>query len=123
MSRMSAVELRGVTKDFSIPLRGMKLRALDDLSFTVNAGEVFGLLGSNGSGKSSAIKIILGLIDPTIGGSTVFGRSSKQVETRRLIGYLPEAPEFYRYLTGRELVNFYGELCGLRGAHLRERTA
>ena len=123
MSRTPAVEFRGVTKDFSIRMRGVKLRALDDLSFTVEAGEVFGLLGSNGSGKSTAIKIILGLIDPTAGGATVFGRSSKQVETRRLIGYLPEAPDFYRYLTGRELVTFYAELCGLRGTYLRGRTA
>lgn len=117
-----AVELRGVTKDFAVGFKGVRLRALDNVSLEIRAGEVFGLLGSNGSGKSTAIKILLGLINPTVGHSAVFGRSSKDVETRALIGYLPEAPDFYRYLTGRELVKFYGELCGLRGAKLEQRV-
>ncbi len=119
----AAVELRGLTKDFSLGLRGVRLRAVDNLSLRIGAGEVFGLLGPNGSGKSTTIKIILGLLAPTAGECRVFGVASDRVEARVAVGYLPEAPNFYRFLSGRELVAFYGKICGLSGASLTARVA
>lgn len=118
-----AIELRGLVKDFSVGLRGVKLRAVDDLSLRVPAGQVFGLLGPNGSGKSTTIKIILGLLEPTAGGCRVFGVPSAQVEARVDVGYLPESPYFYRHLSGRELVRFSARMCGLGGAKLAPRVA
>lgn len=118
-----AIELRALTKDFSISLRGLKLRAVDDLTLAVPAGQVFGLLGPNGSGKSTTIKIILGLLEATTGECRVFGVPSRQVESRRNVGYLPESPYFYRYLSGTELVAFYGRVCGVPRARLAARVA
>lgn len=119
----AAIEISGLVKDFSVGLRGVKLRAVDDLSLRVETGHVFGLLGPNGSGKSTTIKIILGLLAPTAGQCTVFGVPGAQVESRLDVGYLPESPYFYRHLTGRELVRFYGRICGLKRARLAERVA
>ena len=115
----AALELRGLTKDFSIGLRGVKLRAVDRLNLRVDAGQVYGLLGPNGSGKSTTIKILLGLLEPTAGECTIFGLASRRVEARRDVGYLPESPYFYRHLTGRELVAFYAQMCGMMGAGLK----
>ena len=118
-----AVELSGLTKDFTVGLRGVRLRAVDQLSLTIAPGEIFGLLGPNGSGKSTTIKVVLGLLRPTAGACRVFGVSSERVEARLAVGYLPEAPNFYRFLSGRELVTFYGRICGLQGATLAARVA
>jgi ABC-2 type transport system ATP-binding protein len=118
-----AIELRGLVKDFSIGLRGVKLRAVDRLDLRVAAGQVFGLLGPNGSGKSTTIKIVLGLLEPTAGTAAVFGVPSGEISSRRDVGYLPESPYFYRHLTGRELVMFYARLCGLGGPALAGRVA
>lgn len=120
---VAALELRGVIKDFPVGLRGVKLRAVDRLNLRVEPGQVYGLLGPNGSGKSTTIKMILGLLAPTAGECAVFGVSSAKVEARRDVGYLPESPNFYRHLTGRELVRFYAQMCGLRGAALAGRVA
>jgi ABC-2 type transport system ATP-binding protein len=117
-----AVELSGLTKDFSLGLRGIRLRAVDNLSLAIKPGEIFGLLGPNGSGKSTTIKIILGLLRPTSGSCRVFGVLSERVEARIAVGYLPEAPNFYRFLSGRELVTFYGRICGLCGSTLAARV-
>lgn len=121
-SSVAALELRGLIKDFPVGLRGVKLRAVDRLDLRVEPGQVYGLLGPNGSGKSTTIKMVLGLLAPTAGTCTVFGVSSDRVEARRDVGYLPESPYFYRHLTGRELVRFYAEMCGLRGAALPGRV-
>ena len=118
----AALELRGLTKDFAIGLRGVKLRAVDHLNLRVEAGQVYGLLGPNGSGKSTTIKILLGLLEPTAGECTLFGVESRRVEARREVGYLPESPYFYRHLTGRELVAFYARMCGMRGATMHSRV-
>lgn len=112
-----AISIRNLTKDFSIGMRGKKLRAVDDLNLDIHDNEIFGLLGPNGSGKSTTIKIILGLIQASSGSCTIYGQSSHTVAARRSVGFLPEAPYFYRYLTGRELVRFYARVCGVsRGA-------
>lgn len=118
-----AIELRGLVKDFAVGLRGLKLRAVDHLGLRVEPGQVYGLLGPNGSGKSTTIKIILGLLEPTAGACEVFGVPAGRVEARLAVGYLPESPYFYRHLTGRELVGFYGRICGLAGATLPVRVA
>ncbi len=112
-----------MVKDFVVGLRGVKLRAVDHLDLRVEAGQVYGLLGPNGSGKSTTIKLVLGLLDPTAGECAVFGVPSARVEARREVGYLPEAPYFYRHLTGRELVRFYAEMCGMPRRLLGERVA
>jgi len=121
-SESPAVELCGLVKDFSVGLRGVKLRAVDHLNLRVEAGQVFGLLGPNGSGKSTTIKIILGLLDPTAGECRVFGVPGSRVEARLDVGYLPESPYFYRHLSGRELVRFYARICGLGGPKLSARV-
>ena len=117
-----AIELRGLTKDFDAGLSGARLRAVDHVNLSIEGGQVYGLLGPNGSGKSTILKILLGLLRPTVGTCTVFGQPSQQSEARRRIGYLPESPYFYRFLTGRELVAFYGRICGLRDPGLCVRV-
>ena len=117
-----AISIKGLTKDFAVTLRGVKLRAVDSLNLEVAEGQVYGLLGPNGSGKSTTIKIILGLLDATVGDVRVFGVPSGRVEARRNVGYLPEAPYFYRYLSGRELVRFYARVCGVPSANLKSRV-
>jgi ABC-2 type transport system ATP-binding protein len=116
-----AVEIKGLVKDFSVGLRGLRLRAIDQLSLSIAPGQIFGLLGPNGSGKSTTIKVLLGLLKPDAGECRIFGQSSSQVAARRDVGYLPESPDFYRHLSGRELVRYYGRLCGLRGPTLEAR--
>ncbi|MFA6286849.1 MAG: ABC transporter ATP-binding protein [Opitutaceae bacterium] len=117
-----AIEIRDLTKDFPLTLRGVKLRAVDNLTLSIPEGQVFGLLGPNGSGKSTTIKIILGLLDPTVGECKVFGVPSGRVDSRLNVGYLPEAPYFYRYLSGTELVRFYGRICGVPRKRLDDRV-
>ena len=107
----SAICIQNLTKDFAIGMRGKKLRAVDDLCLEVGDNEIFGLLGPNGSGKSTTIKIILGLLEASKGTCEIYGRPSKLVDARRSVGFLPEAPYFYRYLTGRELVRYYARIC------------
>jgi len=118
----SAVAVKGLTKVFPIPFRRTKLVALRELNLEVAPGQVYGLLGPNGSGKSTALKIILGLVAATAGTSKIFGRDSREVRSREAVGFLPENPYFYKYLTGQETLRFYGKLCGLRGQKLKART-
>ena len=106
-----AIRIQNLTKDFAVGMRGMKLRAVDDLSLEVGDNEIFGLLGPNGSGKSTTIKIILGLLEASTGTCEIYGKPSKLVDARRSVGFLPEAPYFYSYLTGRELVRYYARIC------------
>ena len=120
MKEPPVIEIDGLTKEFDIGLRGVKLRAVDHLDLDVPRGGVFGLLGPNGSGKSTTIKIILGLMQPTSGTCRVLDGRAADPEMRRQIGYLPESPDFYRFLTGWELVEFYGRMSGLSGTVLGE---
>ena len=118
-----AVVIEGLIKDFPQPLgRRKTFRAVDNISFTVKEGEVYGLLGPNGSGKSTTMKMLLGLVKPTAGLCRIFGRSSTHVNSREDVGFLPESPYFYKHLTGRETVRFYGKLCGLAGGGLEARV-
>lgn len=113
MMEQAAISIQGLTKDFAVGMRGLKLRAVDGLSLEVGDNEIFGLLGPNGCGKSTTIKIILGLLKPSAGECRIFGQPSHLVSARSRVGFLPEAPYFYRYLTGRELVRFYARVCGV----------
>lgn len=118
-----AIELRGLTKEFHVGVSGRRLRALDGVSLTVRCGEIFGLLGANGSGKSTTLKILLGLLAPTAGECRVLGRAAGESAGRARVGYLPEAPAFYAHLSGRELVTYFARLSGLAGGKsLRARV-
>ena len=117
-----AISIQNLTKLYPIPFKREKVTAVKDLSLTVEPGQVYGLLGPNGSGKSTTMKIVLGLVSPTAGKTEIFGRDSTTVESREDVGFLPEKPYFYKFLTGAETMAFFGKLCGLSGARLRERT-
>ncbi len=95
--------------------------ALKDVSFSVEPGQVYGFIGPNGAGKSTTIKVLTGLLNFDSGKVLVNGISPRDVKSRRYIGYSPEQPYFYDYLTGRELLRFYGKLVGLDGAELDKR--
>jgi len=88
----------------------------------VQEGEVYGLLGPNGSGKSTTMKMILGLVTPTSGTAEVFGHDSRAFAARNDVGFLPENPYFYKFLTGEETLRFYGKLCGMKGSALDKRV-
>jgi ABC-2 type transport system ATP-binding protein len=114
----SAISVRHLTKDFRIGMRGLKLRAVDDLSLEIPRGQVFGLLGPNGCGKSTTLKIVLGLVSATAGDIRILGLPSATSAARRRTGFLPEAPYFHKFLTGRELVRYCAQLSGVASADL-----
>jgi len=116
------VEISHLTKVFKIPMRRERVVAVRDLSIKVAPGEVYGLLGPNGSGKSTTLKILLGLVSPTRGQTKVFGEDSALVRSRKDVGFLPENPYFYKFLTGEETVRFFGKLSGMGGAELEKRV-
>ena len=116
-----ALSLRGLSKTYRLPWKRARLRALDGLDLDVRAGEVFGLLGPNGSGKSTTLKLLLGLARPDAGTAHVFGHVAGTIAARRKIGFMPEEPRFYKFLTGAELLRFHGTLAGLSGAALTKR--
>src|SRR6476661_5841438 len=117
-----AVAVHGLTKIFPVPFHPTRrVVAVKDLNLRIEPGEVYGLLGPNGSGKSTTLKIILGLVSPTRGRTEIFGRDSRLVESREAVGFLPENPYFYKYLSGAETLRFFGRLCGMTGATLKNR--
>lgn len=117
-----AVIVNHLTKVFKGTLGKGAFRAVHDLSLQVKAGEVYGLIGPNGSGKSTTMKAVLGLLKPTEGSTSIFGIPSTEVSSRHSVGFLPENPYFYKHLTGRETLHFYGSLCGMRGEKLKARA-
>lgn len=108
----SVIKIENLRKYFRYGIRGIGIQAVDGISLEVEEGEVFGLLGPNGAGKSTTIKIILGLTRQNSGKCLLFGKEMAR-QTRKDIGYLPESPYFYKFLTGFELVVFYAKLCGM----------
>ncbi len=96
--------------------------ALDGLSLNVGRGEIFGFLGPNGAGKTTTLKILLGLVRPTSGSAFLLGQPAGDVATRRRIGFLPESPYFYDYLTAEEFLGFYGQLAGLDRSAITQRV-
>lgn len=119
---VSAISIKGLTKDFSVGMRGVKLRAVDNLNLEVGDNEIFGLIGPNGSGKSTTIKVVLGLLDASLGECQIYGKPSHTVAARHSVGFLPEAPYFYRYLSGRELVRFYARVCGVARGQINKQV-
>src|SRR5213079_3792696 len=117
-----AVAVHGLTKIFPVPFHRQSIVAVKNLSLRIEPGEVYGLLGPNGSGKSTTLKIILGLVSPTRGRTEIFGRDSRLVESREAVGFLPENPYLYKFLTGAETLRFFGRLCGMTGATLKSRV-
>jgi ABC-2 type transport system ATP-binding protein len=118
-----AIAVHGLTKTFPVPFHPTRgVVAVKDLSLRIEPGEVYGLLGPNGSGKSTTLKVILGLVSPTRGRTEIFGRDSRFVESREAVGFLPENPYFYKFLTGEETLRFFGRLCGMAGATFKSRV-
>jgi ABC-2 type transport system ATP-binding protein len=118
----AAVAVERLTKVFPVPFRRKSIVAVRDLTLRIEPGEVYGLLGPNGSGKSTTLKIILGLVSPTRGRTEIFGRDSSLVESREAVGFLPENPYFYKFLTGEETLRFFGKLCRLSGSRLKSHV-
>ena len=118
----AAVQTHLLRKEFGLGWFRGRLLALEGLEMEVKKGEVFGLLGPNGSGKSTAMKMILGLLRPTSGSAEVCGFRAGTIAARRQIGFLPENPYFPVFLSGAELVRYYGRLSGLGGAGLEKRV-
>ena len=116
-----AVQIDNLTKIFPVPLRRQRVTAVRNLSFEVHPGEVYGLLGPNGSGKSTTLKILLGLVTPNHGRAMIFGQDSRDYHSRRDVGFLPENPYFYKFLTAAETLRFYGKVCGMGGTLLNKR--
>ncbi len=109
----SVVEIKSLTKDYEIGfLRKRSVRALDCLSLTVNQGEIFGFLGANGAGKTTTLKLLMRLIFPTRGSARILDHDIAEVSMHSFIGYLPENPYFYDYLTALEFLNFCGQIFG-----------
>jgi len=120
----SAIRIEELTKDYSIGFwRRRSYRALDRLTLEIERGEVFGFLGPNGAGKTTTLKLLMQLIFPTSGRAEILGRPVGDLEVRRRIGYLPENPSFYDYLTAEELLGYFGELFGYTGADRRKRVS
>ena len=121
---MPAVEITNLTKDYEVGFwRKRKVRALDDLSLTIDEHQIFGFLGANGAGKTTTLKLLMRLIFPTSGSARILGHDIQDVRMHRSIGYLPENPYFYDYLTARELIEYCAELFGLQAAERRKRAA
>ncbi len=120
---MSVIEIRDLVKDFPGGVwKRRAFRAVDGLSLDVERGEVFGFLGPNGAGKTTTLKILMGLLGPTSGSASILGQPVDRVAMRRRIGFLPEHPYFYDYLTAQELLVYVGRLFGLRAPELGRRV-
>jgi len=118
---MNAIEMTGLCKQYKGKRRGM-VEALKMLDLQVAPGEVFGFLGPNGAGKSTTIKCLMGLLQPTSGSASLMGINSTRAESRRCVGYLPENPAFYDFLSAEEYVSFVGKQFGMEASLLARRS-
>jgi len=120
----AAISIENLTKDYQVGFwRKRPYRALDRLSLEVQPGEIFGFLGPNGAGKTTTLKLLMQLIFPTSGRAEILGRPVGDVAARQRIGYLPENPYFYDYLTAEELLQYFGHLFGYSSPDARARAA
>src|SRR6266481_2550542 len=111
---MNAIEINGLSKDYAVGFWKKQLRpALKSLDLTVHSGETFGFLGPNGAGKTTTLKLLMGIIFPTAGSATILGKDFHDPEVKRRIGFLPEQPYFYDYLSAPELLDYYARLSGV----------
>src|SRR5258708_25359735 len=105
------IEIENLSKDYLTGFwKKKRVRALDDLTLQVKDGQIFGFLGGNGAGKTTTIKILMSLLYPTSGTAKILGHDIADVQMHRRVGYCPENPYFYDYLTGCELMDYFGEL-------------
>ena len=116
MQSDTIIEARNLTKVYRDFWGRQKVRALKALDLEIKKGEVFGLLGPNGSGKTTTMKLLLGLLFPSSGQALIFGRDASDVTKNERIGYLPEESYLYRFLNGVETLDFYGRLFNMSGA-------
>jgi len=116
------IDVRDLAKTFRVGFVGRRVEAVKGVSFDVRRGEIFGFLGPNGAGKTTTIKMLTGLIAPTSGDALLFGERIPSAKARERIGFLPENPYVYPYLTPREFVELSGQLSGMRGKPLRARA-
>ena len=119
---MTPLRLVGLTKEFRLGWGRQRALVVDRLDLEVNQGEIFGFLGHNGAGKTTTIKLLLGLLTPTAGTAWVLDRPIKDVDVKQAVGFLPESPYFYEYLTAEEFLTFYGQLFGLGGQQLAAKV-
>lgn len=117
---MNALEFTNLSKTYR-GKKGGRVEALKNLSLAIGAGDVFGFLGPNGAGKSTTIKIAMGLIRPTSGEASIMGHGTGSAEARRNVGYLPENPAFYDYLSANEYLDFVGRTFKMESGHLARR--
>ena len=115
------LQTEALCKQFKVGFWGRPVTALERLDLEVHTGEIFGFLGPNGAGKTTTLKILMGLIYPTSGKAWILGHKVGEVAMKQQVGFLPESPYFYDYLTAEEFMRFYGQLFGLGGALLSER--
>src|SRR6187549_2804524 len=119
----SAIHIEELTKDYAIGFwRKRPYRALDSLSLRIEPGEVFGFLGPNGAGKTTTLKLLMQLVFPTSGRAEILGKPVGDVSVKRRVGYLPEHPYFYDYLTAEELLRYFAGLFGYSGTERRSRV-
>lgn len=118
---MNAIEINGLCKQFT-GKRMTKVDALKDLELAIAPGEVFGFLGPNGAGKSTTIKLLMGLLRPTSGTTKIMGMNAGNAESRRTVGYLPENPAFFDYLSAEEYIAFVGSQFRMQKALLAQRS-
>ncbi len=118
---MKPLRIAGLTKEFRLGLGRQRVVALDRLDLEVEQGEIFGFLGHNGAGKTTTIKLLLGLLFPTAGRAWILERPIEEVAVKQHVGFLPESPYFYEYLTAEEFLTFYGQLFGLGGQALGKK--
>ena len=121
--RSPAIEVRHLTKDYPLGFGRLRLRAVDDLSLVVAPSQIYGLLGPNGSGKSTTLKALLGLLTPTAGECFLNGIPADNPAAHRAVGFLPEAPYFQRFLSGRELLRYHARLGGVARAGRESRLS
>ena len=120
---MPIVEINNLTKDYEVGFwRKRKVRALDGLSLSVEANQIFGFLGANGAGKTTTLKLLMRLIFPSSGSARILGHDISDVSMHQRIGYVPENPYFYDYLTARELLEYCGRIFGLTSSERKQRA-
>ena len=122
MSDEPVIQIRNLTKTYRDFWGRKKVQALNSLSLEVNKGEVFGLLGPNGSGKTTTMKLLLGLLFPTEGEISILGKAASDVSKNERIGYLPEESYLYRFLNAEETLDFYGRLFDISAEERKQRT-
>jgi len=120
---MAAIEILGLSKTYATGFwKKTPKAALQPLHLAVEQGEVFGFLGPNGAGKTTTIKLLLGLVTPSSGSARILGQDFRRLEVKKRIGFLPEQPYFYDYLSASELLDYYAQLSGLTPAERKQRV-